>query len=778
MITTVKDNYLNHKTGGFTLPTIVLASMMLMALLTVALQLATSSNRVLKDQHYNQLAREAAEAGNVRASGCLAQNNDLAQWTDSNRLKPDTDCNGNTVSDRSPYVMQMGNVRTTFEVGLPERLQGGVQRVPVIGKTELLQPDGSVFQTFSYNNTGNTGLNTLVSTVAFGYNGGGSTICGDGVYFLIVNEFGAVKGTGLNGCGQLGNGTTTNATSLQNFLLPNGKVAQRAYTNFLSVGYNSFVLTTNGEVWGSGYNKYGMLGNGKPVSSPSDSYVLEKNPVQYKLPADDNKAIHVVPNGTATFVVTNKGNVYGAGYNHNGSVGIGETANTHIVTPRKINLPAGEMAQANDDAWAADRLNVFLVTKSGKVYGWGDNHNGQLAQGHMTFSPSPVRIGTFGDSGYSKAVQVSFDGEAVYIVDDQGDVYSAGLNSYGSVGTRKFKIVNGHTGKCLTATGAGTSAGTGVTVKTQTCVNNDNQNWTYNKNNNLKVSKNTGATDKLCLRTYSDKVTLLMDACYASSILHKFRPLLINNIYYTTVRFADKSGWNKCVSETLNPADPGQLAFYDCNSSQHQQHWKLVSPYLQKVTFPGSKKYATRVTTDQYFATAVMTDGTAWSWGMNNGALGDGVYVNINNPEAYSEKIINWDPVQFKLPAGVKAIRSYTTSRGWITDSANTFIVADNCKVYGVGSNVYGQLGIGVIGGGTSGIYFYPQEMKVVGGGGTDCAKHVRAGYGTAIVFTSNGKVFTVGNNSNGQLGDGTIVNNGTPRENIQITISRKILFY
>jgi alpha-tubulin suppressor-like RCC1 family protein len=42
-------------------------------------------------------------------------------------------------------------------------------------------------------------------------------------------------------------------------------------------------------------------------------------------------------------------------------------------------------------------------------------------------------------------------------------------------------------------------------------------------------------------------------------------------------------------------------------------------------------------------------------------------------------------------------------------------------------------------------------------------ASVVQTGYGTTVVLTTAGTVYTVGNNGNGQLGDGTTTNSSTP---------------
>ena len=78
--------------------------------------------------------------------------------------------------------------------------------------------------------------------------------------------------------------------------------------------------------------------------------------------------------------------------------------------------------------------------------------------------------------------------------------------------------------------------------------------------------------------------------------------------------------------------------------------------------------------------------------------------------------------------------------------------------MYGAGSNTFGQLGNGT----TAAAQTTPVAMNVVGTV-NGRAVSVQAGYGSAVILTSSGVTYTVGNNNTGQLGDGTTTNSSTP---------------
>lgn len=115
---------------AFALPVILVASLVMMLLLTITLNGVTSTVVILKDQSVDRLAKEAAESGVSMAQKCLQSNNySPTGWTSS--LLPNTDCTGTARAGFScpdpsaggviPLesrcaVYESQNVRTTFRV--------------------------------------------------------------------------------------------------------------------------------------------------------------------------------------------------------------------------------------------------------------------------------------------------------------------------------------------------------------------------------------------------------------------------------------------------------------------------------------------------------------------------------------------------------------------------------------------------------------------------------------------------------------------------------------
>src|SRR3954468_21084316 len=106
--------------AGFALPTILIASMVMLIVLITSVSATSSVRSGLDGQYYTQLAREAAESGLARANGCLQDGGYVPAWN-SSKLYPNTTCSGGNscVNTASCFVTQRPTIRTTFSVSPP-----------------------------------------------------------------------------------------------------------------------------------------------------------------------------------------------------------------------------------------------------------------------------------------------------------------------------------------------------------------------------------------------------------------------------------------------------------------------------------------------------------------------------------------------------------------------------------------------------------------------------------------------------------------------------------
>lgn len=717
-----------QKTAAFALPTVLIASVVLLTVLLSSVTAVSSIRTALNDQYYNQLANEASESGVAMAQACLKANNYTPTWgagASGKPLRPNTDCYGGDpcTGTANCYVLNRNGVQTTFAVDAPTQGPNS-QVIFAAGTVSLIRSSsGTAWRTYSGTGVGRLGADVNFNSVIFGYN----TAATGGAFFATMAADGTLKATGNNFYGQLGNNSTDPTLTPTPFILPAGQRPVSAYTNFLSVGKSMFVITDTGQVYGAGENGNGQLGDG--------TFTNRLTPVRFNLPAG-KQAKYVGVLGHATFVLTTDNYLYASGTCGAGIVGSGYTIAgcTNVSTPVIVSLPVPNINDLNTIPtmnMALDRSNAYIRMAGGRVYGWGANDRGQLANGTTTDSSTPVKIGTYGDAGQPKATQVTFDGETVYIVDDSGVVKSAGWNYYGSQGNDRIPILNTNSGKCIDNNGFD-----GLNIQLYTCNGTQAQQWAWNEDYSIQNLNNNKCLDN----ANGDGVTIRLWTCNGSAA-QKFGMDASANIY----------NWQSTHCLENAGADGVTVRLWTCNGTAAQK-WQLpASSTLRTFSLPGSAGKATKVATDQWFASVLTDTGEVWSAGMNDqGQLGNG-----------KTTVLQAMPVKWILPVGVKAVDVYSTSyAGLGSPSSNTYVIGDDGKVYGVGSNGYGQLGDGTTTGRIT-----PVAMQVFNGT-TVRAQQVQSGYGTTVILTTGSKVYTVGNNSNGQLGDGTTTNSSTPKAN------------
>ncbi|BCM66741.1 RCC1-like domain-containing protein [Streptomyces tricolor] len=258
---------------------------------------------------------------------------------------------------------------------------------------------------------------------------------GDGVYAW-----------GLNDKGQVGDGTNTNR------FVP--KLVQSMHGGKqVAAGCNhSMLLTENNtvKIWGA--NEKGQLGLG------------DKDTSNHNTPVDVPELTNVARIAAGcdfSLAVKYDGTVWAWGDNTRGQLGVNKTKDALAFSNKPLQvqgLPAGQTGQANPadqtggtgtgtgtDASQGTGLglpdiaagwdHVYALYSDNKVYGWGSNGNGQLADGTTTDRTSaheatqlpPVKAITAGYN-YGLAVRTAGTGTS-------NDIISWGLNQKGQLGS-------------------------------------------------------------------------------------------------------------------------------------------------------------------------------------------------------------------------------------------------------------------------------------------------------------------------------------------------------
>lgn len=699
---------------------------MMLALLAIALQLGSSSGRALQIQQYNQLAREAAESGATYAVSCLRSNGMNAPWT-GRTLRPDTDCTGNTSSGYHAYVLKFNNIQTRFVVESLAPSGAENQRVTVVGFTDILRPDGSTFKTYATTITANTGAQTRTNTVTFGYRGVGGGP--DRVFFATIDSVGKVRSVGSNKFGQLGNGGTAEYRDAPTqFILPTKAVA--AYANFLSVGSSLFVKDERGDLYGAGANDEGAIGVGR-----RDDVIA--TPQRVILPPGVD--VLGVATGRTTFVLGSDHSLYAMGSCQQGLLGTGDYDSTkgchHAYTPKRVALPHPHYSRLNTLPTAKivqDRSNAYVMMQGGAVYGWGANDYGQLSTLAVESSSTPLRIGNFGDPGQPKAIDIAFNGDTLYIVSDDGKAYGIGMATRGETGTKAVQIAFAYDrkGMCFDDYGMRHSK-----LHLYRCNGTAAQDFTFADDGTIRVGG-------VCVdNTTYNKVDLGLYPCHGAAP-QQFR--VLNSLGSNAFGVIELTGTNRCI--TRKARRPTSLYLDTCDPRNRDQLLFMFTHRLSDLAIPGS---VVQASTDEMFVSLRTAQGQVYSVGSNLlGAFGN---------SSAGQQTRNQSPVRFDLPTGVRAIDLWSTAQS--SEVNNLFVVGDNGRVYGAGSNASGQLGDG-----TTTPRNTATQMQIFGvSPNNPKAKTVQSGGETTVVFTRDNRVWTVGANHFGQLGTGDRFNRSVP---------------
>ena len=214
----------------------------------------------------------------------------------------------------------------------------------------------------------------------------------ESVYVLTVS--GKVFGAGGNEVGQLGDATNGNVRTTPGlFQLPVGEIAEdlTEVADYAKSVHSVWVRTRSGKVFGAGSNQFGQLGDGTTTDAST--------PVRFQVPAGESitdfeaglgvaQSAPFGQNGTLAAALTASGKVFGAGYNFDGELGDGSMVDRS--TPVLFILPAGETASQ----LSVSGSGIRALTATGRVFGSGRNEQGQLGTGALLpiYDSTPARI--------------------------------------------------------------------------------------------------------------------------------------------------------------------------------------------------------------------------------------------------------------------------------------------------------------------------------------------------------------------------------------------------
>jgi alpha-tubulin suppressor-like RCC1 family protein len=506
---------------------------------------------------------------------------------------------------------------------------------------------------------------------------------------------GAVNCWGDNSNGQLGNGNTTSSSA---------PVAVDTFTDGATAvsitagSSHTCALLNTGAVNCWGWNFDGQLGNGNTANSSA--------PVAVRPFTDGVTAVSITAGAYHTCAVLNTGAVNCWGYNFSGQLGNGTTANSSA--PDAVDTFTGGVTAVSITAGYYD---TCALLNTGAVNCWGNNGNGQLGNGNTANSSAPVAVNAFTDVT-GTAVSITAGGTHTCALLNTGAVNCWGNNSVGQLG-------NNSTADSLVPVGVdpftvGSASAVSIAAGVDhTCavLNTGAVNcWGNNSDGQLGNGNTNNSSAPVAVNAFTDVTGTAVS-------------ITAGNLHTCAVL---NTGAVNCWGDNSY----GQLGNGNTTSSS--------APVAVNAFTDGAT--AVSITAGAFHTCAVLNTGAVNCWGYNSfGGLGNNTTNNSSAPVA---------------------VNAFTGGATAVSITAGGF---HTCAVLNTGAvNCWGNNGFGRLGNGNTTSSSVPVAVAAFTDV-TGTAVSITAGFFHTCAVLNTGAVNCWGYNSDGQLGNGNNTDSSAP---------------
>ena len=194
---------------------------------------------------------------------------------------------------------------------------------------------------------------------------------------------------GINTLGQLADDTNVSKSTPQQVKLPDGSILKDIEL-VEATDYNSYYLTKSGTVWAS--TSWNATGRSELEQIKNEDGTPFSGVV--KLSAGLGQVVFLMGDGS----------VWAVGRNNNGQVGDG-TTNERTYPVRVINSDGSNFTGVKDVSAAG--YHTMYLKQNGEVWGAGFNHDGQLGNGTYDNSRFPVQMINQDGTPFNEVVALS-----------------------------------------------------------------------------------------------------------------------------------------------------------------------------------------------------------------------------------------------------------------------------------------------------------------------------------------------------------------------------------
>ena len=286
---------------------------------------------------------------------------------------------------------QFGNGTTNGEYSKFTSLNvNNVKQIACTGSSIYVVKNDNSLWVCGLNNQGQLGLGHKTNITAFTQvtsigNTVKEVISGTDHVFIIKND-GTLWGCGNNTSGALGLGNKNEALVFTQVITNiNNDIKQ------VICGYSySFIIKTDGTLWGCGDNYYGVLGFNDTTTRTTFTQVTSMG--------NDNKEAHAFY--VHSFVIKNDGSLWGCGYNETGQLGLGNTTKQYTTFQQVTTNINNDVKQVicGGGYLGGNRGFTYILKNDGSILSTGHNSNGELG---LNNSSSPITTFTAVPKGFT-----------------------------------------------------------------------------------------------------------------------------------------------------------------------------------------------------------------------------------------------------------------------------------------------------------------------------------------------------------------------------------------
>jgi alpha-tubulin suppressor-like RCC1 family protein len=549
---------------------------------------------------------------------------------------------------------------------------------------------------------------------------------------------------GDNTVGDLGRGTTGGTSNVPGAVSTSGVLSGKTLTQIEAGQDFTCALDTAGAAYCWGFNAYGQLGNNSTTNSNVPVQVTTTG-----TPLAGKTLTEITVGNSYACALDTAGKAYCWGYNGEGQLGNGTTT-TPQTTATAVST-SGVLSGKTLVQVSAGYDHSCAVDSAGVAYCWGYNGYGGLGNNNTTQQNSPVAVTTASTPLAGKTVaSIAAGNYFTCALDTAGLGYCWGRNNHGQLGNSTTDGFDGPHPTATAVTTTGALSGKSLAQLTLGefhvcaadtggagyCWGQDNAgqlgNGGTNTDSNVAVAVNTGGA-------LSGKSLVQISAEYQSTCGQ------------------DSSGALYCWGLGTS----GQLGNNAATTSTTAVVVVIPGPPTSVTAFPGDTTATVRWAAPSSFGTGTLTGYTATAYPGGASCTTTGAttcaITGLTNGISYSVTVVTRTTVGDSVAGGPATATPWPAATKISSGYLNACTISGG-KAYCWGDNTSGQLGNGTTTSSTT-----PVAVSTSGVLAGKTLTQISVGYQHVCALDTAGAVYCWGDNSRGELGNGTTTSSSVP---------------